>query len=223
MDVKVSGARRGRPPQTAEEAERVRAHIVAATGEVFTRVGSHGSSVALIIEQAQIARPTFYRYFANAEEPLHVLLSESDDALIDRATFAIESAENEVAMAISVIDAYLDWARAHGPMLRPLFGELYDAASPVSQHREVAIDTISRLVTKKIVDLGRPLPDPLDLDALLNSCAYLVYRVSTTDNSDPETVERARSTMIRIAIATLGQPDDLLRALSVPGVFRAEN
>lgn len=64
-----TAARRGRPPQTAQQADQVRARIVLATADVFAEHGSRGLSVARIIDAAGLARPTFYRYFANAVEP----------------------------------------------------------------------------------------------------------------------------------------------------------
>ncbi|KAA0021209.1 TetR/AcrR family transcriptional regulator [Antrihabitans cavernicola] len=216
-DVKQS-PRRGRPPQTAEEAEQVRARIIGATADVFAKHGSRGLSVALILDGAGISRPTFYRYFANAEEPLNVLLEESDRALVAGLTKAIEAAGDDVAMAISVIDAYIDWAHARGPLLGPLFSELYDRSSPVSAHRTKAIDDIRTIVVRRIVELGRDAPNPLDLDALLNACEFLVYRVVALGGSADVTAD-ARSTMIRIAIVTLGKPDDVRMALEIPGVF----
>lgn len=220
MVVKESAARRGRPRQTAEEAELARAHIVAATTDVFAEHGSHGLNVALIIERAGIARPTFYRYFANAEEPLHVALAESDKALASGILHAIDQSKNEVELAVSVIDAYLSWARDRGPMFRPLFSELYDPASPVFAHRQIAIDETRTLVSKKMIELGRGAPDPIDLDTLLNACAYVVYRVSLDEETDQTLDARARSIMIRIALATVGQPEDLRRVLEIPGVFK---
>ncbi|MBJ8348438.1 TetR/AcrR family transcriptional regulator [Antrihabitans sp. YC2-6] len=219
MEVK-SQPKRGRPPQSAEDAERVRESIVAATAEVFAEHGSHGMSVALILERAGIARPTFYRYFSNADEPLNVFLDRTDQALVRGIVGAIGEADDDVAMAIAVIDSYLEWADHFGPALRPLFSELYDPASPVSVHRERALDQVRTLAVARMVELGRPVPDPLDLDTLLNACEFIVYRIAATENPDADLTARARSAMIRVAIATLGQPDDLVRALSVPGIFR---
>jgi len=39
-------------------------------------------SVARIIERAGISRPTFHRYFGNAEQPLHALLTASNAGLV---------------------------------------------------------------------------------------------------------------------------------------------
>lgn len=216
--------RRGRPPQTQEQAEEVRARIVEATAAVFARHGSRGLSVAQIIEQAGLARPTFYRYFGNASEPLHVVLTASNDGLVGAIREALTGTDEPVQLGIRLIDAYVDWARGHGPMLRPLFAELHDPGSPVSAYRERALDDIRDLVRKTFDELGRPVPAPLDMDAALHVCEYIVYRLTagTEPGSDPDPAldSEARVTMIRVLLVTLGTRDDLAYAMELPGLFR---
>ncbi len=218
-----NGARRGRPPQTPEQADEVRARIELATAAVFTEHGSRGLNVARIIEQAGISRPTFYRYFGNAEQPLHSLLRLSNEGLVGGIRTALARSFEPVQLGIAIIDAYLEWARGHGPMLRPVFAELHDPASPVSAYREEAFDDIRALVRAKFTELGRPLPSPLDLDTALHTCEYVVYRVSAAATPgrepDPEQVTAARLTMIRSVLVALGNRADVERALTIPGIF----
>ncbi|MBF6256480.1 TetR/AcrR family transcriptional regulator [Nocardia farcinica] len=222
----VTSARRGRPRQTREQAEEVRARIVAATADVFTRNGSRGLSVAQIIEQAGLARPTFYRYFGNAEEPLHVLLTRSNEGLVGGIRDALTGSDEPVQLGIRLIDAFVGWARGHGPMLRPLFAELHDPASPVSAYRERALEDIRTTVREKFVELGRPVPTPLDLDAALHLCEYVVYRLSAAtapgEEPDPDVLAPARLTMIRVLLTTLGTRADLEYALELPWIFPHE-
>lgn len=217
--------RRGRPPQTPAQAEQVRARIVGATAEVFTDTGSRGLSVAQIIDRAGLSRPTFYRYFANATEPLHVLLEVSNAELVGAIAAALEATGEGVELGIRLIDAYLDWARGHGAMLRPLFAELHDPASPVSAYRNAALDGIRESVRAKFAELGRAVPGPLDLDAALHVCEYVVYRISAAAEPgrepDPATVADARLTMIRVVLATLGNTADFRYAMGLPGLFPA--
>jgi len=217
------GQRRGRPPQTPEQADEVRARIELATGEVFTEHGSRGLSVARIIDRAGISRPTFYRYFGNAEQPLHALLTASNAGLVGGIRTALTHSAEAVQMGIAIIDAYLEWARGHGPMLRPVFAELHDPASPVSAYREDAFDDIRALVRSKFTELQRPQPSALDLDTALQTCEYVVYRVSAAvtpgSEPDPAEVTAARLTMIRSVLVTLGGRADVERALTIPGLF----
>ncbi|HZC70106.1 MAG TPA: TetR/AcrR family transcriptional regulator [Jatrophihabitans sp.] len=203
-DVKAPGARRrGRPPQSAADAAAARARIVEATAAVFAEHGSHGLSVALIIEQAGIARPTFYRYFGNAEEPLQVVLDTSDAALIDGLQAALDRAADEVGMVVNGIDAYLAWARNHGPALRPLFAELHDPSSPVSPHRERTLVTLRERLIARYEQLGRNPPAPIDVDVMLHAFEYVGYRVALSDSVDDVT-QWARATMARVGLVLLG-------------------
>lgn len=218
-----SRTRRGRPPQTPAQADEVRSRIVDATAAVFTEVGSRGLSVARVIEQAGISRPTFYRYFANATAPLDVILTLSNDGLVGGIRTALEGSDEPVALGIGIIDAYLGWAHGHGAMLRPVFAELHDPASPVSAYREAAFTDIRALVRAKFVELGRAVPTALDLDTALHMCEFVVYRLSVTTSpggeSSPDEVAEARLTMIRTVLVTIGRREDVERALTIPDIF----
>ena len=215
--------RRGRPPQPEAEAEAVRARIVAATAEVFAQHGSHGLSVALILQRAGIARPTFYRYFANAVEPLHVLLTESDTSLVTGLQVAIDEADDEVAMVVAGIDAYLQWARERGPVLQPLYAELHDPSSPVSEHRVHTLDVLRARLIARFDRLGHTPPPSIDLDVLLHVFEYVGFRVALADpDNDPDDdagIAWGRATLARVALALLATPQNRLAATALPGLI----
>lgn len=221
---KPTPARRGRPPQTEKQADQVRARIMLATAEVFAEQGSRGLSVARIIEKAGLARPTFYRYFANATEPLHAVLAISNEDLVGGIGAALDRTEQPVELGINLIEAYLHWAGGHGPMLAPLFAELHDPGSPVSAYREEAIAAIRILVRDKVISLGKPAPAELDLDTSLQICEFVVYRISAAaphGEPDQPTIDAARITMVRGVLAMLGVRADLEYALTIPGLFES--
>jgi TetR/AcrR family transcriptional regulator len=218
----ASGPRRGRPPQSEADAAAARARTVRATAEVFAEHGSHGLSVALIIERAGIARPTFYRYFANAEEPLHLVLDGSDMALVEALQAALDGAHDEIQMVVAGIDAYLMWASDLGRALRPLFAELHDPSSPVSAHRERTLDMLRARLIARFERLGRTAPPAEDIDVLLNTFEYVGFRVALAEPGDPTDVDWARLTMARVAVVLLGTAADLEQALSIPGLLRPE-
>lgn len=217
----LTAPRRGRPPQSQAAAAAARARIVEATAEVFAEHGSHGLSVALIIERAGIARPTFYRYFANAEEPLQLVLDASDMALVHGLQAALDQASDEIEMVVNGIDAYLAWARNHGPALRPLFAELHDPSSPVSPHRERTLVMLRERLIDRFEKLGRTPPASIDIDVLLHAFEYVGFRVALADSGDAS-AEWARATMARIALVMLGTASDLEQALAIPGLLRSE-
>jgi TetR/AcrR family transcriptional regulator len=220
--VKVPATRRGRPPQSEADAAAARARIVEATAAVFAEHGSHGLSVALIIQRAGIARPTFYRYFANAEQPLQLVLDASDMALVNGLQSALDAAQDEIGMVLNGIEAYLAWARNHGPGLRPLFAELHDASSIVSPHRERTLDMLRERLIARFDNLGRPAPPAIDIDVLLHAFEYVGFRVALAEPGDGADDAWARMTMARIALVLLGTSADLDRATAaLPGLLRS--
>jgi AcrR family transcriptional regulator len=192
---------------------------VAAAAEVFAERGSHGLSVALIIERAGIARPTFYRYFANADEALQRVLDESDMALVDGLSAALDRAEDEIGMVVNGIEAYLSWARNHGPALRPLFAELHDPSSSVSPHRERTLTMLRERLMARFAALGRGTPRALDVDVLLHAFEYIGFRVALAEPGEEADDDWARQTMARIALILLGTEADLALARSIPGLL----
>jgi AcrR family transcriptional regulator len=214
-------SRRGRPPQTEADAAAARARIVEATAQVFAERGSHGLSVALIIERAGIARPTFYRYFANAEEPLQQILDASDLALVDGLQAALDAASDEIGMVLGGIEAYLAWARGHGPALRPLFAELHDSSSIVSPHREKTLTVLRERLIARFAKLGRVPPPEIDIDVLLHAFEYVGFRVAMAAPDEGIDDAWARMTMARIALVLLGTEADLEAArAALPGLLR---
>jgi AcrR family transcriptional regulator len=214
-------SRRGRPPQTEADAAAARARIVEATAQVFAERGSHGLSVALIIERAGIARPTFYRYFANAEEPLQQILDASDLALVDGLQAALDAASDEIGMVLGGIEAYLAWARGHGPALRPLFAELHDSSSIVSPHREKTLTVLRERLIARFAKLGRVPPPEIDIDVLLHAFEYVGFRVAMAAPDEGIDDAWARMTMARMALVLLGTEADLEAArAALPGVLR---
>ena len=212
--------RRGRPKQSDAATAAARARIVAAARDVFAEHGSHAMSVALIIERAGIARPTFYRYFTNVDEPLQVILDESDQALVDGLQVALDGADDEIAMVVAGIDAYLQWGRNHGPMLRSLFAELHDPSSSVSPHRERTMAVLRTRLIARFEALGRTPPSLVDIDVLLNVFYYVGFRVALAEPGGPVDDDWARLTMIRIALVQLGTAADLELAATIPGLLR---
>ena len=185
----------------------MRARIVAATAQVFAEHGYHGLSVALILEQAGIARPTFYRYFRNADEPLQALLNDSDMALVDGLQAAIAVADSVGDMWALGIDAYLQWAVDRGPTLRPLYAELHDPSSPVSAHRVRTLELLRAALNTRLTELGRVAPQPIDLDVLLNIFEFVGFRAALADSDDDAGIAWGRATMARMAVAVLGSSE----------------
>lgn len=223
MSMTVSDApkprRPGRPPQTDEEQARARANIVRATALVFAEFGYHGISVARILEHAGIARPTFYRYFRNSDEPLRLALDEVGRELRDRIVADVTAAEGDIPKVVAAIDAYLWWSGKHRSMLRSLYAGIHDPASPVSVQRPSTLKAMVDLLFREFEAAGRPAPQRLVLDVYVNAVEFTCYQLYLETEATPDDVDHARLVMLRMGLATLGSPADWRFLAENPTVF----
>ena len=223
MSMTVSDAPRprrpGRPPQTDEEQARARANIVRATALVFAEFGYHGISVARILEHAGIARPTFYRYFRNSDEPLRMALDEVGRELRDRIVADVTAADGDIPKVVAAIDAYLWWSGEHRSMLRSLYAGIHDPTSPVSERRPSTLKAMVDLLSREFEGAGRPAPQRWVLDVYVNAVEFTCYQLYLETEATPHDVETARQVMLRMALATLGSPDDWRSLVANPNLF----
>jgi TetR/AcrR family transcriptional regulator len=213
--------RPGRPPQTDEEQARARANIVRATALVFAEYGYHGISVARILEHAGIARPTFYRYFRNSDEPLRMALDDVGRELRDRMVAAVTAAAGDIPKFMAAIDTYLWWSGEHRTMLRSLYAGIHDPASPVSAQRPNTLNAMVELLYRELEAAGRPRPERWVLDVYVNAVEFTCYQLYLETEATPRDVDKARQVMLRMALATLGSDADWAEFGGNPHLFDA--
>jgi TetR/AcrR family transcriptional regulator len=209
----VTARRRGRPPQGPEAQQAVRQRLLDATRTVFTRVGYHGLSVELVIAEAGLSRPTFYKYFRNTDEPIDLVIQDVNDRLITGMFAAVAGHGDPVTLVDACLHALRQWVEDLGPMLRPLFAELHDPHSPASRHRLRTLDILSSLTARVTQMLERPAPSRLVIDTFLNGVEYLGFRFQMETPHDEAGWRRTREAMLRLALGMLGNTSDWKNAV----------
>lgn len=200
--------KRGRPPASPEAQASIRQRLLEATGTVFARVGYHGLSVELILAEAGLSRPTYYKHFRNSDEPIRILIQQVNDRLIERILAAAGGSGDPFTAVEAGLTAWRDWGAELGPMLRPLFAELHDPHSPASAHRRRTLTLLGEQLRELIQRFGRPCPTRLQVDALLHGVEYLGYRFHLDTPGGDAHWKQARDAMLRLAIALLGGPGE---------------
>jgi TetR/AcrR family transcriptional regulator len=220
MTVSNTQPRRpGRPPQTDEEQARARQNIVRATEQVFAEHGYHGMSVARILELAGIARPTFYRYFRNAEEPLMIALNDAGRVLYHQIISAVADAPDSLSKVVGAIDAYLWWSGEYRHILRSLYAAMHDPSTPVSTARLQTVAAMVDLINRELVGAGRPTLERWLLDVYVNGVEYTGYQLYLSTSGSLGDLITARQIMLRTGLALLGTTDDWRRFLERPEFF----
>lgn len=202
------GRRRGRPPKTETELDKVRERLLTATRSVFARVGYHALSVELVLAEAGVSRPTFYKYFPSLDDVLDRLLAEVNEDLIARLLGALASAEAPFAKVEAALLAWRQWGEDLGDFLRPFFAELHDPTSPVGRHRQRTLGLLTGQIATVIELLGRDRPTPLRVATFLNGVEYLGYHYHLNTPRDAASWQETREAMFRLALGLLGEEGD---------------
>lgn len=196
---------RGRPPRTVAETAAVRAVIVHAAAQVMAEHGYHGVSVELILRSAGLARATFYRHFANAEEVVDLILSDANDRLVRQVVSAVHAAEGPHQKVEAGLLAWRQWSEEAGPLLRAIYAEMHNTHSRAHALRVQVLDVMKREFNLAITSLGRAPIDPLQIETFIVGVEYLGFRYQFGSEPPSEASWlRTRQAMLRLALGMLG-------------------
>lgn len=200
--------RRGRPPKTETQLDQVRERLLTATRTVFARVGYHALSVELVLAEAGVSRPTFYKYFPSLDDVVERLLTEVNEDLITRLMGALVSVEAPFAKVEAALLAWRQWGEDLGDFLRPFFAELHNPTSPVGRHRQRTLALLTGQIATAVELLGRERPSPLRVATFLNGVEYLGYHYHLNTPRDAASWQETREAMFRLALGLLGEESD---------------
>jgi AcrR family transcriptional regulator len=172
---------------------------------VFAKHGYHGVSVERILLESGLSRPTFYRYFSNADEVIDLLMKEVNDELIEGILTAIRLVDNPFAKVEAGLLAWRKWGENVGPMLKSIFAELHDTNSPAAVQRKRVQETLAQEFNQAVVALGRKPISPLQIDTFVVGVEYLGYRLHFGPDGPTEAAWlQTRQVMMRLAFGLLG-------------------
>lgn len=199
---------RGRPPKSKADEETMKANIVTATIQAFAEHGYHNMTVDHVLANANISRPTFYKYFRQLEEPLSIAAHNIHIDLIERIKAALQADGDAILNAAAAFDAYVDWGKSLGEVLRPLYAEFYQTTSPISVFRLKTIEAIQKLIIETVVKSGRPKPTQLIIGLYTTGVEFIAFQYLLHSDLSEDAYAETRLTMFRLLLATLGTNQD---------------
>tara|TARA_Y100001934_G_scaffold232542_1_gene281400 strand:+ start:753 stop:1439 length:687 start_codon:yes stop_codon:yes gene_type:complete len=204
--------RRGRP---AGQAGDTRERIIAATRQVYGEHGTHGTTVALILKQADVSRPTFYKYFSSAVDVIDVIVRDCNEEVERLFVKVFEQPQKAFYDYLPVaLSGYLNWGRSLGALMEARFRELHDLSSPVSRYRDEHNQRIVRIIHDSMVEHGRTPPDDLALTSLVQGIEHLGYQFCV--QAEHTEMPRYIQVMGRLCIAMLGDRHDWQEMMASP-------
>ena len=209
-DVSQSLARRksGRPSAGDLQGEELREHIIAAAAIVYGQNGYRSTSVAKIAQAAGISRPLFYRQFKSRWEVVDIIIRRANEALLSASDKAMTEASDLFPMLSAGIDAYFDWCRNYGPVVGPLYQEIYDPESPACKHHQKTVRRMVNLLLKMVEKRNLPKYSSLLFETLLHTIEHTGSMIFWPEVQSEEILRKNRAVIQRIVTATLARPED---------------
>src|SRR5262245_26023478 len=115
---------------------RVRARIIDAAIAVFARQDFAKARVEDILEDAGVARRTFYKHFANREEVLAAIFDFAANELLRAMRAALSAAGDPLNAVRRTLDVYLDYHLANPRLLGTMVRQALDPSSPLFPLRQ---------------------------------------------------------------------------------------
>ncbi len=109
--------------------------ILAAAMKVFARRGFAATRVEDVLEEARVARRTFYRYFTSKEDVLAAVYELAMTELLRALDNAAHARADPLAGVRAAVDLYLDFHVENAALVRVLVEQSVRSDSPLSSHR----------------------------------------------------------------------------------------
>lgn len=150
-------ARTSIPPSLS--ARVVENGIIGAAMKVFARRGFAATRVEDVLDEAGIARRTFYRYFTSKEDVLAAAYELATSELLRAFDHAADAMRDARAALGAGIDLYLDFHVRNATLLRVLVEHSVRSDSPLAEHRRRVrahlLDALSLAADGRKVPLDR--------------------------------------------------------------------
>lgn len=177
--------------------------IVAAAMRVFARRGFTATRVEDVLEEAGVARRTFYRYFTSKEDVLA--------AVYELATAELVRAIDDTVDLHAAIDLYLDfhigvWGGAprveNAALLRVLVEQSVRSDSPLAAQRRRFRTHLLRVLVRAADARGVSPLDGFTYVALVSALEGVALEL-LEGRATPEEVERAKQAVYRLVEGSL--------------------
>jgi len=194
----------GRPSLQNASEPGVRSLIIQAAEKVYADHGYHDCSVAMILEESGVSRPTFYRYFKSRHEVIGAVIKAVNNKLINKILFYISDSQDILEVFDKGVDAYFDWGNEIGKIAGSIYHEIYDTQSPASSHRSLVISQITKMAQHSRRLAGQSL-NFVVLDALLHVVEHLGHQAFWPSKKDQAQTEELKQAIKTITSSSLKQ------------------
>jgi AcrR family transcriptional regulator len=194
--------KRGRPPKPSSPEESTRETILNATRFVYADYGFRSFSVELLLKEAGISRPTFYRHFKDKYEAIDIVVERANVLLFNSVEENMNSGQTLQEVVDKGVDAYFNWGLEIGKLAGPIYREIHDPESPSSVHRNSNVKKLAAAL-QAIVERNGQHYDASVYSALIHVVEHVGHSAFWPETVGKKDIQRLKDTALLILYRTL--------------------
>lgn len=183
-------------PLTAENiGSPTRIKILAHAVAVFQRKGIDNTTVKDFIEEANVSRRTFYKYFKNRVDVLESLYQIGAELQTLRFITVIRSCLDMDEVVRKSVDLYFDFHGSLGRIISSVQEDALRSSSPLHKHRRNALRESARVLTSELERLTGESYEELQIYSALWALESSSLHLLNDTASDSETIDYYKKSM----------------------------
>ena len=177
--------------------------ILAAAMKVFAKRGFAATRVEDVLDEAGIARRTFYRYFTSKEDVLAAVYELATSELVRAIDEASESILDPIGGVRAGVELYLDFHVENAGLLRVLVQQSVRSDSPLAGHRRRFRARMLKVLVRAAETRGVAPLDGFTYVALVSALEGVALELLEGAASDLD-VTRAKKAILALVESGLG-------------------
>ncbi|OJY27022.1 MAG: hypothetical protein BGO98_44730 [Myxococcales bacterium 68-20] len=179
--------------------------ILVAAMKVFARRGFTATRVEDVLEEARIARRTFYRYFTSKEDVLAAVYELATGELLGALDEASVAEDGSMSGVRAGVDLYLDFHVENAALFRVLVEQSVRSDSPLAGHRRQFRARILRVLVQAAEARGVAPLDGFTYVALVSALEGVALELLEGAASTND-IARAKKAMLALVESGLAGP-----------------
>lgn len=160
--------KRGRPRLTEQDLKFNQAHVLESMARLLGQYPIHQLSVEQLIADANISRPSFYRWFPQGlDQALDLLIDHVNDVLMRRIVLAVMMENNPEDRIRRAIKVYFDWVFEHINVVKEIYAAAFDESSIPYRYRRRSIEQALEIIRVQADNVGMSHVTPLMIETLI--------------------------------------------------------
>jgi AcrR family transcriptional regulator len=172
--------------------------ILSAAVGVFTKKGAVATRVEDLLKAADVARRTFYKYFASKDDVLAALYDLATGELVRQVQAASEESGDPVAGLRQGIDVYLDYHASNAALVKILVEHAIPSDSVLAPIRRRFRGQCVELMASAAEKATGRRPDTMTCIALLGALECTSLFLVEDGAPSPAQIERTKKVMHRM-------------------------